>query len=94
MLDTLRAELEPPLTLFVPVAEALLFRELGEGRRLEAKVPEARRLYEEFGYASMEWMMLYLDAEARRQQGRCEEAIPCSSEQRARCRRVCWARPT
>jgi tetratricopeptide (TPR) repeat protein len=76
LLDTLRAELEPPLTLFVPVAEALLFRELGEGRRLEAKVPEARRLYEEFGYASMEWMMLYLDAEARRQQGRCEEAVP------------------
>jgi tetratricopeptide (TPR) repeat protein/TolB-like protein len=76
LLDTLRAELEPPLTLFVPVAEALLLRELGEGSRLEAKVPEARRLYEELGNASMEWTMLYLDAEAKRQQGRCAEAIP------------------
>lgn len=76
LIDTLRAELEPPLDLFVPVAEALRFRELGEGARLEAKVPEARRLYEELGYASLEWIMLYLDAEARRLQGRCSEAVP------------------
>ncbi len=76
LLDTLRVELEPPLTLFVPVAEALMLRELGRGEQLEAKTPEARRLYQEFGYASLEWIMLYLDAEARRLQGRCEEAIP------------------
>jgi len=76
LLDTLRAELEPPLTLFIPIAEALLLRELGEGESLEAKIPEARRLYEELGYASLEWMMLYLDAEARRLQGRCADAIP------------------
>ncbi|MCL7959281.1 MAG: tetratricopeptide repeat protein [marine benthic group bacterium] len=76
LLDTLRAELEPPLTLFVPVGEALLLRELGRGEQLEAKTPEASRLYQEFGYASLEWIMLYLDAEARRMQGRCEEAIP------------------
>jgi tetratricopeptide (TPR) repeat protein len=76
LLDTLRAELEPPLTLFVPVAEALLLRELGRGELLEAKIPEARRLYEELGYASLEWIMLYLGAEARRLQGRCADAIP------------------
>ena len=76
LLDTLRAELEPPLTLLVPVAEALLLRELGRGELLEAKIPEARRLYEELGYASLEWMMIYLDAEARRMQGRCADAIP------------------
>jgi len=76
LLDTLRVELEPPLTLFVPVAEALMLRELGRGEQLEAKTPEARRLYQEFGYASLEWIMLYLDAEARRLQGRCEDAIP------------------
>ena len=76
LLDTLRAELEPPLDLFVPIAEALLLRELGEGESLEAKIPEARRLYEELGYASLEWIMLYLDAEARRLQGRCADAIP------------------
>lgn len=76
LLDTLRVELEPPLTLLVPVAEALLLRELGRGDQLEAKTPEARRLYQEFGLASFEWTVLYLDAEARRLQGRCEEAIP------------------
>ncbi len=76
LLDTLRVELEPPLTLFVPVAEALLLRELGRGELLEAKIPEARRLYEELGYASLEWIMLYLGAEARRMQGRCADAIP------------------
>jgi tetratricopeptide (TPR) repeat protein len=76
LLDTLRSELEPPLTLLVPVAEALLLRELGQGERLEAKIPEARRLYEELGYASLEWTMLYLEAEARRLQGRCADAIP------------------
>ena len=76
LLDTLRAELEPPLTLFVPIAEALLLRELGEGEELEAKIPEARQLYEEVGYASLDWTMLYLDAESRRLQGRCADAIP------------------
>lgn len=76
LLDTLRAELEPPLTLFVPVAEALLLRELGRGALLEAKIPEARRLYEELGFTSLEWMTLYLDAEAKRLQGRCADAIP------------------
>lgn len=76
LLDTLRAELEPPLTLFVPVAEALLLRELGEGALLETKIPEARRLYEELGYPSLEWIMLYLEAEAGRLQGRCADAVP------------------
>lgn len=76
LLDTLRAELEPPLTLFVPIAEALVFRELGEGERLEAKMPEARQLYEQLGYASLDWMMLYLEGEAQRLQGRCADAVP------------------
>jgi len=76
LIDTLAAELEPPLDLFVPVAEALRLRELGQGARLETKVPEARRLYEELGYTAFEWIMLYLDAEAKRLQGRCSEAIP------------------
>ncbi len=76
LLDTLRAELEPPMTHFVPIAEALLLRELGQGERLEAKIPEARRLYEEFGYVAFDWMMLYLDAESRRLQDRCADAIP------------------
>jgi tetratricopeptide (TPR) repeat protein len=76
LLDTLRAELEPPMTQFVPIAEALLLRELGQGDRLEAKIPEARRLYEELGYEALDWMMLYLDAEARRLQDRCADAIP------------------
>ena len=53
-----------------------MLRELGRGELLEAKTPEARRLYQEFGYASLEWIILYLDAEARRLQGRCEDAIP------------------
>jgi len=76
LLDTLRAELLPPLHVFVPLAEALLLRELGEGRRLESKVQEARQLYRDAGYVSLDGMMLYLDAEAKRLQGRCPEAIP------------------
>jgi tetratricopeptide (TPR) repeat protein len=76
LLDTLRAELESPLTYFVPVAEALLYRELGDGPALEATIPEARLLYEDFGMTAADWIMLYLDAEARRFQDRCEEAIP------------------
>ena len=76
VLDTLRAELESPLDLFVPIAEALILRELRQGRRLEAKIPEARRLYSETGFGSLDWMITYLDAEARRLQGRCEDAVP------------------
>ena len=76
LLDTLRAELQSPLTLFVPIAEALVLRELGEGRRLQAKIPEARRLYSETGLGALDWMITHLDAEARRLQGRCEEAVP------------------
>jgi tetratricopeptide (TPR) repeat protein len=76
LLDTMRAELEPPLTMFVPVAEAMLLRELGRGAELEALIPEARRLYREFGFSSLEWTTLYLEAEAMRLQGRCSEAIP------------------
>jgi tetratricopeptide (TPR) repeat protein len=76
LLDTLRAELEPPLTMFIPVAEAMLMRELGRGAELEALIPEARRLYQEFGFSALEWTTLYLEAEALRLQGRCSEAIP------------------
>ncbi|MCK5448259.1 MAG: tetratricopeptide repeat protein, partial [Gemmatimonadetes bacterium] len=76
LIDTLRAELEPPMRQFVPIAEALVLRELGQGELLEAKIPEARRLYEELGYEALDWMMLYLDAEARRLQDRCADAIP------------------
>lgn len=76
LLDTLRAELEPPIDLFVPVGEALVLRELGDGAGLEEVLPEAGRLYREFGYGSLGWITLQLEAEAKRLQGRCEEAIP------------------
>ncbi len=76
VLDTLRAELEPPLTSFIPIGEALLYRELGDGPALEAKIPEARRLYAEFGFEALDWIMVYLEAEAQRLQGRCTQAIP------------------
>lgn len=76
LLDSLRAELEPPLSLFVPIGEALLYRELGDGEALEAKVPEARRLYDEFGLTALDWVMFYLAGEALRLQGDCEAALP------------------
>jgi tetratricopeptide (TPR) repeat protein len=79
-LDTLRAELEPPLDLFVPLGEAFLARELGDGRRVEAALPDARRLYREFGFGSLNWIIRQLEGEALRLQGRCEESIPLYEE--------------
>lgn len=75
-LDSLRAELEPPLTFFVSVAEALLNRELGNGLAVEAAVPSAQEAYREFGLTALGWTMVHLAGEAKRLQGDCEAALP------------------
>jgi tetratricopeptide (TPR) repeat protein len=79
-LDSLRAELEPPLTFFVPVAEALLYREIGDGRAVEAAVPQARQAYREFGLTALDWIMIHLSGEAKRLQGDCSAAVPLYEE--------------
>ena len=76
LLDTIRAEIEPPLDGLVDLAETQVHREMGNEVELAAGIPGVRRLLASFGIGSMAWWGDMLEAESLRLAGRCEDAIP------------------
>lgn len=76
LLDSVRAELEPPLDAVAEIAETQVHRELGNSAELAAGVPVVRDLLASFGIEGEEWWGDLLEAESMRLDGRCEEALP------------------
>jgi len=75
LLDTVRAELEPPLDGLVDFFEALVHRELEDASALAAGIPAVRGLLESLGLGALYWWGDMLEAESLRMSGGCEEAL-------------------
>jgi tetratricopeptide (TPR) repeat protein/TolB-like protein len=75
LLDTVRAELEPPLDGLVDFFETLVHRELENAEDLAAGIPAVRGLLESLGLGALSWWGDMLEAESLRMSGRCEEAV-------------------
>jgi tetratricopeptide (TPR) repeat protein len=75
LLDTVRAELEPPLDGMVDFFETLVHRELEDASALAAGIPAVRGLLESLGLGALYWWGDMLEAESLRMSGGCEEAL-------------------
>jgi tetratricopeptide (TPR) repeat protein/TolB-like protein len=75
LLDTVRAELEPPLDGLVDFFETLVHRELEDASALAAGIPAVRGLLESLGLGALYWWGDMLEAESLRMSGSCEEAL-------------------
>jgi tetratricopeptide (TPR) repeat protein/TolB-like protein len=75
LLDTVRAELEPPLDGLVDFFETLVHRELEDASALAAGIPAVRGLLESLGLGALYWWGDMLEAESLRMSGRCEDAL-------------------
>ena len=76
LLDTMRAELEPPLDGLASFSESLVHRELGNKAELAAAILGVSRLLDSFGLGYFEWWRDMMEAESLHLSGRCVEALP------------------
>ncbi len=74
LLDGMAAVLQPPYDDFVGLAEALAARERDDAATIRRNVPTVRRLLEDAGLSRFDWLVSFLEAEAARIEGDCEEA--------------------
>jgi tetratricopeptide (TPR) repeat protein len=76
ILDTLRAELQPPLDGLVDLFDAQVHRETGSVEGLAAGIEGLESLIASFGLGGSDWLGEMLEAEALRLAGDCEAAVP------------------
>lgn len=76
LIDTLRAELQPPLDGLVDLFEAQVHRESGDVAGLGSGVAGVRNLLDSFGLGASSWLGEMLEAEALRLSAECEAALP------------------
>ncbi|MCL7964837.1 MAG: tetratricopeptide repeat protein [marine benthic group bacterium] len=76
ILDTLRAELRPPLDGLVDLFDAQVHRETGSAEGLTAGIEGLESLIASFGLGGSDWLGEMLEAEALRMAGDCEAAVP------------------
>jgi tetratricopeptide (TPR) repeat protein len=80
ILDTLRAELQPPLDGLVDLFDAQVHREIGSVEGLEAGIEGLESLIASFGLGSNDWLGAMLEAEVLRMSGEFEAALPLYRE--------------
>ena len=76
LLDTMRAELAPPLDGLASFSEAVIHRELGNEAELAAGIAGVSRLLDSFGLGYFEWWRDMMEAESLRLTGHCNAALP------------------
>jgi tetratricopeptide (TPR) repeat protein len=83
LLDTLRAELQPPLDGLVDLFTAQVHREAGDAGGLEAGIEGLETLIASFGLGGSAWLGKMLEGEVLRLSGDCEAALPLYREAEA-----------